>query len=567
MNQVLGLSNRLREWGIDCRLDQYENSPAEGWARWSSRQIEEADFVLIVCTPTYYSRYSGREEKGTGKGAKWEGAVITQELYELEGINTKYLPVIFSPDCHQNIVRELRQATAYDVSLEESFEQLYRQLTNQPSQLMPELGSIRSLPPRSRKQTFRPTKGHLTFIGESSKKVPYYLVICALVLIGLFSIYRFHSSDTTTDKKKWEQAIQILESRLSGTRYPDDGYGDRLPSTNVSDNWTTAQVLAGLLAAGVSSNDVNLKASFQYLMKHQEVGGWSRREDSMSPSTEVTSWVGLAGILSLRRSDIWGASQEEAKRMVQYVYDEVTMRQTGTGGWSTFRYYDRNHKLNTGPYASVMALVFLLQMENTEVKWVGDESRLKDQIRRGLDWIIDTYNESVQGWEEQPGSGLVHELTTYNLLLLTQAKRQGFRHIEVNPKYRQARLAWLKTHSSDISHVITDGKIKQMQVVNENGKPVTKNYAVTLMRYPWALLLATILGDDSSLPEEERNLALSASPALWSRLDDTIKSVSTGFTYTAAENLLCLGWIGQHYHWIGNHDWGKPALPAVTAVN
>jgi DNA polymerase III epsilon subunit-like protein len=32
---VLALSNRLREEGIDCCLDQYEESPSEGWPMWS----------------------------------------------------------------------------------------------------------------------------------------------------------------------------------------------------------------------------------------------------------------------------------------------------------------------------------------------------------------------------------------------------------------------------------------------------------------------------------------------------------------------------------------------------
>ena len=36
---VLSLSDRLRSDGIDCVLDQYELSPAEGWPRWMDRKI------------------------------------------------------------------------------------------------------------------------------------------------------------------------------------------------------------------------------------------------------------------------------------------------------------------------------------------------------------------------------------------------------------------------------------------------------------------------------------------------------------------------------------------------
>jgi hypothetical protein len=80
MDSVLALSDRLRADGIDCIIDQYETSPSEGWAHWCDRQIEEADFVLVVFTEIYEQRFKGIDSTGKGKGAKWEGAIITQEL-------------------------------------------------------------------------------------------------------------------------------------------------------------------------------------------------------------------------------------------------------------------------------------------------------------------------------------------------------------------------------------------------------------------------------------------------------------------------------------------------------
>ena len=50
--RVLDLSDRLRQDGIDCHIDQYEVSPPEGWPRWMEDRIEWADFVLVVCTET-----------------------------------------------------------------------------------------------------------------------------------------------------------------------------------------------------------------------------------------------------------------------------------------------------------------------------------------------------------------------------------------------------------------------------------------------------------------------------------------------------------------------------------
>ena len=51
--RVLDLADRLRADGIDAEIDQYNDSPSEGWPRWCERQIEAADFVLMVCTEAY----------------------------------------------------------------------------------------------------------------------------------------------------------------------------------------------------------------------------------------------------------------------------------------------------------------------------------------------------------------------------------------------------------------------------------------------------------------------------------------------------------------------------------
>ena len=56
-------------------LDPYIDSPPEGWPRWMDRQIQDADFVLMICTPTYYHRVMGKEEPGTGHGVMWKATI------------------------------------------------------------------------------------------------------------------------------------------------------------------------------------------------------------------------------------------------------------------------------------------------------------------------------------------------------------------------------------------------------------------------------------------------------------------------------------------------------------
>src|SRR5262245_34711513 len=92
-DKVLALAERLRADGIDAWLDQYESAtPAEGWPRWMLNQIEEAAFVLVVCTETYYRRFRASEEARTRKDMHWE-STITQEIYDSNSRTYKFVPV------------------------------------------------------------------------------------------------------------------------------------------------------------------------------------------------------------------------------------------------------------------------------------------------------------------------------------------------------------------------------------------------------------------------------------------------------------------------------------------
>jgi hypothetical protein len=95
-DRVLELSGRLRQDGIDCHIDQYEVSPPEGWPRWMVNKVEWANFVLVVCTETYNLRFRGKAPGDRGLGVKWEGAILTQNLYDAEAQNTRFIPLCFS---------------------------------------------------------------------------------------------------------------------------------------------------------------------------------------------------------------------------------------------------------------------------------------------------------------------------------------------------------------------------------------------------------------------------------------------------------------------------------------
>ena len=127
---VLELSDRLRDDGIDCYIDQYiGGAPRVGWQRWIEQQVEAADFVLVVCTELYLKRFKGKDRLG-GMGVSFEGTLISQVLYEKFQQSTKFYPLIPDQGSIDNVPLILRYGSIY--KFDEEYESIYRILTDQP---------------------------------------------------------------------------------------------------------------------------------------------------------------------------------------------------------------------------------------------------------------------------------------------------------------------------------------------------------------------------------------------------------------------------------------------------
>jgi CHASE2 domain-containing sensor protein len=150
-DRVLALADRLRADGIDAMIDQYIQTPPEGWPAWCAAQIDTADFVLMVCTETYLRRASRNEEPGAGHGVLWEGRLINQYLYDVRSVSAKFVPVLLDDGSDAHVPLPVKGGTIYRVETPEGYESLLRLLSDQPLTPMPPLGTRRSLPPRERR--------------------------------------------------------------------------------------------------------------------------------------------------------------------------------------------------------------------------------------------------------------------------------------------------------------------------------------------------------------------------------------------------------------------------------
>ncbi|MGO9518966.1 MAG: tetratricopeptide repeat protein [Candidatus Korobacteraceae bacterium] len=157
------LSEQLRSDGVECHIDQEEQSPAGGWPSWCSDQIKKADSVLIVCTETYGQRYEGKGTEGKGRGGNWEGLLIRQSIYNVRGQNSKFIPVIVAASDAAYIPTELQGPTHYDLSTDDGYDDLLRLITGQPKRRPSEVArEVRRMTPLEqktlRKQATTPPK-------------------------------------------------------------------------------------------------------------------------------------------------------------------------------------------------------------------------------------------------------------------------------------------------------------------------------------------------------------------------------------------------------------------------
>lgn len=163
-SRILGLAERLRTDGFETVIDQYvEGTPLQGWPRWMLNQIEWADYVLLICTRTYYRRFRGHEAPDVGKGVDWEGAIITNELYDKKSASGRFVPVLFDSGDSDYIPEPIRSFSVHVLSDEKAYRRLTDYLAGAAGVQAAELG-----PAPSRK---RETGVPLTF-EQSARAEP-----------------------------------------------------------------------------------------------------------------------------------------------------------------------------------------------------------------------------------------------------------------------------------------------------------------------------------------------------------------------------------------------------------
>ena len=104
--------------------------------------------VIVVCTETYYRRFRGHEEPGKGKGVDWEGALITQEIYDSRSRTLKFVPGSWAPPTRIAIPEPLRPGTHYSLDLRECLSAVLRFLAGAGGVEPGAVGALKAKPRR-----------------------------------------------------------------------------------------------------------------------------------------------------------------------------------------------------------------------------------------------------------------------------------------------------------------------------------------------------------------------------------------------------------------------------------
>jgi hypothetical protein len=112
-------------------------------------EITKAHFVLCICSRAYRDRAEHRGGTAAGRGVRWEGAIVTNEMYsDLAAGNRKFIAVVLDDRPADEIPYMLFPVARTHYRCPAGDERLYRRLTEQPETVAPPLGEAVPLPPR-----------------------------------------------------------------------------------------------------------------------------------------------------------------------------------------------------------------------------------------------------------------------------------------------------------------------------------------------------------------------------------------------------------------------------------
>jgi len=156
-NWVKELATRLRQNGIDAKLDQWEIVPGDQMPHFMEKSVRENDYVIIICTPEYKTKSENRIG-----GVGYEGDIMTAEVLQ-NANHRKFIPILKSGTKETSIPSWLQGKYFVNLSndhhFKKNFEDLITTILN-VREVAPSLGKISNKYNKvATKQSDEPIKG------------------------------------------------------------------------------------------------------------------------------------------------------------------------------------------------------------------------------------------------------------------------------------------------------------------------------------------------------------------------------------------------------------------------
>lgn len=148
-DQVRAFSTFLRtRFGLDVRLDQWDDNRRRDWSLWATRLFNVADYIVVVASPEYRKRADGEAAAHEGRGAQFEAAMIRDALTKDLGAATeRILPVVLPGGSVDDIPTFLNPHSTTHFAIpdftSEGIEGLLAAITGIGKYSLPELGTWR----------------------------------------------------------------------------------------------------------------------------------------------------------------------------------------------------------------------------------------------------------------------------------------------------------------------------------------------------------------------------------------------------------------------------------------
>lgn len=350
---VLELAASLRQNGVDAALDQWDLKPGSDMTLFMESQIQDSNFVILVCTPIYAEK-SNIPSGGVG----YEKNIISAEMLQSRDLRAKFIPLLRDGDFDSALPTYLGSKFAIDFRPSrdhaDAFDELLRAIHEVPPPSKPAIG------PSPFTAHAVPATGASPIIDAAAPVAP------ATILADTISV--------SGHVESWEQRALGRFDFLRETRINKEK-GDPF----VSGYWQGSFALDGPL------RDVSLSELLEILRKAKtkRTGwdiGWVPTREGIAPypfRDGIEVWLAEDGGKTSAHSDFWRAErigtfslfrgyQEDGADFTQYYPDIQLDYSLVLWRVSEFLLYLESFAENLG-VASLAA--------NVRFQWSGLENR------------------------------------------------------------------------------------------------------------------------------------------------------------------------------------------------